>query len=167
MSNLGYGNTLCLCSRNFYDIQMNLLLTILLRKKICVYMTLYLMAKLLLLYLKYRGCWKSNATVSVRSEKSVRSLRSLLKEEALRSQLWFYLCLWGKLKTDSKNTRLNSFQGWRVTLKCFFLQSTTRRLGYVLTWIPSLNICQKEEDENCASFIHFTHLIFIFIINSS
>lgn len=74
MSNLCYGNTLCLCSRNFHDIQMNLLLTIFLRKKICVHMTLYLMAKLLLLYLKYRGCWKSNAIVSVRSEKSVRSL---------------------------------------------------------------------------------------------
>ena len=74
MSNLCYGNTLCLCSRNFHDIQMNLLLTIFLRKKICAHMTLYLMAKLLLLYLKYRGCWKSNAIVSVRSEKSVRSL---------------------------------------------------------------------------------------------
>lgn len=74
MSNLCYGNTLCLCSRNFHDIQMNLLLTIFLRKKVCVHMTLYLMAKLLLLYLKYRGCWKSNAIVSVRSEKSVRSL---------------------------------------------------------------------------------------------
>lgn len=84
MSNLCYGNTLCLCSRNFHDIQTNLLLTILLRKKICVYMSLYLMAKLLLLYLKYRGCWKSNAIVSVRSEKSVRSVRSLLKRGSVK-----------------------------------------------------------------------------------
>lgn len=94
---------------------------------------------------------------------SLQKMRNCVfcKEEAVTSQLWFYLCLWGSPRKDSKNTRLNSFQGWRVTPKCFLLGIATRKLGCVLTYILSPNIWQEEKVEKRVSLsMSFTKYLF-------